>query len=128
MVSFFLLILLVIVVIFQHILIYIYSFFSFSFFIIIDVKEHIMKEVEQTFFKAGVLPGGPHHTLVKKIIPILLRDGQIDFWDFAEIVNDDTTTESMLQKNVFALHPIHGVITFQSRAVEFFVHNEDMFR
>ncbi len=52
--------------------------------------------MKQIFKKAGMLPGGSYYNILKKVIQILLKDGQIELIDYNELVNNLDVADSML--------------------------------
>jgi len=80
-----------------------------------------MKFIEGVIYYDDMIPGSPCYNFAKKIIQVILKDGQIDLFDYYEIINDSTVTDRMLATNVFSFNSNSFTITFKSKLVENYI-------
>jgi len=76
-----------------------------------------MKFTERVIYYDKMISGYPYYNSAKKIIQVILKDGQIDMFDFCKIVNDITVSKRMLATNLFSFHN-NNTITFNSKLIE----------
>ena len=54
-----------------------------------------MSIANQTICNADMISGCPNYDFGKKIIQVILKDGQMNMFDYREIVNDETAANHM---------------------------------
>ncbi|RIA84237.1 P-loop containing nucleoside triphosphate hydrolase protein [Glomus cerebriforme] len=92
------------------------------------VKQEVLNKVEKKFRSAQLLPNDLYYEVGKRIICDLTKSNELRFLAFKKYFDKAKELDEVLGSNVFSYHPEKNIVTFQSRSVEFYIHeNADIF-
>ncbi|RIA91479.1 P-loop containing nucleoside triphosphate hydrolase protein [Glomus cerebriforme] len=88
------------------------------------IKQAKIAEVEKKFNSAQLLQKQLHHEVGKKVIKALIVSEELGFTTFMEYFDNYEDAGKVLEANIFTYHPAKNTISFQSRSVEFYIHEK----
>lgn len=86
------------------------------------VKQSILDEVEKKFKSAQLLPNGPYYEVGRRLSSDLLKSNELSFLAFMKYFDKVEELNEVLENNIFSYHPEKNIVTFQSRSVESYIH------
>jgi len=87
-----------------------------------EIEQQKLIEIKKKFKSAKLYKNQSYYEAGKSAIKALLDSNQeIDYMTFRRFFNNPEEANEVLETNVFAYHPAKNTVTFQSRAVEYYI-------